>query len=158
MKLTDNIFIGYVDNYITDGLITILNELKNNNEGIPFNSSCTVDGFQTNNLINQDNIKPYLKYIMTLLPSNKLKHRWFHMIDYNISGYQKEHTHENTEKYSYIIYLENSASGETYFKITDKNTMYIKPIKNMIIFFPSYIKHGSLQITDNKKIAVGALT
>jgi len=155
--MIDNIFIGYVDNSITDDLLTILNKLKNNNDKMISDTLCTVNGFQTNNLINQDNIKPYLNYIISLLPNKKLKHRWFHMIDYNISGYQKEHTHKHTEKYSYILYLENSVSGETYFRLTDKNTMYVKPIKNMIVFFPASLKHGGLKVLSNKKVAVGAL-
>ena len=155
--MIDNIFIGYTEDYITNDLLNILNKLKQNNNGITDNSVSTQQGFQTHNLLEENCIKPYLEYMISLLPSNTLKHRWFHMIDYDLKGYQLEHDHSKTETYSYILYLETSKSGETYFKFNDTNIMYIKPIKNMIVFFPSYLKHGGLKVLDNKKVAVGAL-
>jgi hypothetical protein len=154
--MINNLFITTVTNEISDGLSNILNNLKNNNIGIPYNSSCTKQGFQTDNLMDNETVKPYLNKILSMLPSKDFKHRWFHMIDYDINGIQEEHNHIETEIYSYIIYLESSNSGETYFNLNNSK-MFVKPVKNMIVFFPSWLKHGGLKVLDNKKVAVGAL-
>jgi hypothetical protein len=153
--MINDLFITSVDTSITGDLINILYKLKQQKQGIT-EETCTINGFQTNSLHNEKYMQPYLDYIISLLPSNKLKHRWFHMIDYNKTGYQKEHNHIKTELYSYIIYLEDSNSGITFLNL-DNNKIFIKPIKNMIIFFPAYIMHGGYEVIDNKKVAVGAL-
>lgn len=152
--MIDDFIITSVNKEVTKDLTDILERLKKDNKEFA-NNNCTVNGFQTNSLHEEEYMKPYLDYIVSLLP-NRLKHRWFHMIDYDKTGYQREHDHAKTEIYSYIIYLDDSNSGHTYFNLNN-NKLFIKPIKDMIVFFPSYIMHGGLEVTDNKKIAVGAL-
>jgi len=155
--MINDLFITAVNNDISEGLSSILSNLKSNNIGIPANSSCTKQGFQTTNLMDNEEIKPYLNKIIDLLPNKDFKHRWFHMIDYDINGLQEEHNHIQTEIYSYIIYLESSNTGHTYFSLSNQSKMFIQPVKNMIIFFPSWLMHGALKVLDNKKVAVGAL-
>ena len=99
--MINDLFITSVDTSITEDLINILYKLKQQKQGIT-EESCTINGFQTNSLHTEKYMQPYLDYIISLLPSNKLKHRWFHMIDYNKTGYQKEHNH------SFIMALKTS--------------------------------------------------
>ena len=155
--MINNLFITTVNNDISEGLSNILNNLKSNNIGVPIDLTYTKQGFQTNNLMDNEKVKPYLNKIIDLLPAKDFKHRWFHMIDYDVNGIQEEHNHIETEIYSYILYLESSNTGQTYFNLRNHSQMFIQPVKNTIIFFPSWLMHGGLKVLDNKKVAVGAL-
>jgi hypothetical protein len=152
------IYITKVADYITDNLILKLDELKNKKDGIPYNDSCTKNGFQTNNLSNDESIKNILCKILNYLPyPNDYQYRWFHMIDYEQGGLQEAHDHAQTEDYSYILYLTScNHGGETCLKL--QHELQIKPRKNTLIFFPSTILHWGANTIDLKKVAVGALT
>jgi hypothetical protein len=152
------IYITEVADYITDNLILKLDNLKNKNDGVAYNSTATKNGFQTNNLSNDASIKSILGEILNYLPyPNNYQYRWFHMINYEQNGWQKAHDHTQTEDYSYILYLSScNYGGETCFKLQPE--LQIKPKKNLIIFFPATILHWGNITIDHKKVAVGALT
>ena len=151
-------YITEVANYVTDNLLSKLDELKNKNNGLPHNNnSCTKRGFQTNNLSNDVSIEDTLYKILSYLPyPNDYQYRWFHMIDYEQGGLQEAHDHAQTEDYSYILYLTScNHGGETCLKL--QHELQIKPKKNTLIFFPSTVLHWGRTTIDHKKVAVGAL-
>ena len=152
------IYITEVADHVTDNLILKLDELKNKNDGLPYNSVSTKGGFQTNNLSNDVSIEDILRKILDYLPyPNDYQYRWFHMIDYEQGGLQEAHDHARTEDYSYVLYLSTcNHGGETCLKL--QHELQIKPKKNLIIFFPSTILHWGNTTIDPKKVAVGALT
>jgi hypothetical protein len=151
------IYITEVDDYVTDNLILKLDELKNKNDGIPYNSISTKGGFQTNNLYNDVSIKDTLRKILSYLPyPNDYQYKLFHMIDYDQGGFQEPHHHARTEDYSYVLYLLScNYGGETSFMLGHE--IQIKPKKNTLIFFPSPIIHWGKTTIDHKKVAVGGL-
>jgi hypothetical protein len=78
-----------------------------------------------------------------------------HMIEYEKSGFQNEHTHEKTDWWSFILYL-NNCDGSTMFDV-NKNEFEVKPEKGKIIFFSGKLKHKGLETTMNKKVLVGSI-
>jgi len=142
---------------ITDYLLFVLDQLKTNNIGIKPNSSCTVNGFQTNNISEIPCMQETLNDILKYLPIKDLKYKWFHMIDYDKNGSQKAHDHIKTEDFSFILYLTDCENGgETIFHLNNK-LIEIKPKNNKLIFFPSNLLHEGNATIDHKKVAVGAL-
>jgi len=151
------IHINTVDSIITDRLNSILFELEAKNKGLLPNSTCTINGFQTDNLCYKPYIKNELKKLLEYLPNKDLKYRWFHMINYKDHGYQNAHEHSKTEDYSYILYLTDcNEGGETLF-IDGEKSIVIKPEKNKLVFFSSNLWHKGNATIDNKKVAVAAL-
>ena len=77
-----------------------------------------------------------------------------HFIDYDKGGYQKPHNHVKTEKYSFILYL-NDSDGLTYFEepINEK----ITPKKGKTLVFKSDVNHGAEASFKNKRVLVGAM-
>ena len=141
--------ISYIDKNIIDEIIYIL---ENNNLVSKNDETCTVKGFQTNNIINL--FKTDL--LEKILPEEDFYKKIFHLhyINYNLNGYQKEHNHIRTEKYSFILYL-NNADGNTIFEEPIKKS--ISPELGKLIFFSSDIWHRSEISTNGKKILVGAV-
>ena len=151
------VFTVFVEDNITDELINILEHLKNTNDGVDLNVTCTINGFQTNNICEELYMKKILNSLLEYLPRKDLNYRWFHMIDYNKNGSQKKHDHSKTEDFSFILYLSDCKNGgETLFETAKKN-IKVKPEKNKLIFFPSNLWHEGLETIDRKKVAVGAL-
>ena len=142
---------------ITDHLIFVLDQLKIHNIGIEPNSSCTINGFQTNNISEVPCMQDTLNDILEYLPIKNLKHRWFHLIDYDKNGCQKAHDHQKTEDFSYILYLTDCKNGGETIFYEDKNITTIKPQKNKLIFFDANLWHEGNATIDHKKVAVGAL-
>jgi hypothetical protein len=112
----------------------------------------TKNGKQSNNIVSFFNEDIYKK----ILPFNfyeKVFH--VHYIKYDVSGTQVKHDHSKTEKYSFILYLDNG-SGNTVFEF---NTFKysIKPSKGKILIFSSDIFHKGEEVKDKKEILVGAI-
>jgi hypothetical protein len=149
----------YIDETITEKLVSTLDKLVDNKLTIEHNSSSSQEAHQTNNLANYAPLQPILRDILNHIEFEKpLLYRWFHMISYDHQGYQLKHDHADTEDYSFILYLTTcSNGGETAFEIGNNEVLKIKPIKNKLIFFPSYYVHWGESTKDKKKVAVGAL-
>ena len=77
-----------------------------------------------------------------------------HYIKYNEGGYQKEHNHAHNEKYSFILYLNNS-SGDTVFK--EPINKRITPELGKLIFFKANVFHRGEITNSTKKILVGGV-
>ena len=115
-------------------------------------NTCTEKGYQTRNIIDMFS-KDLLK---EMLPHDNFYDRCFHIhyIEYLEGGYQRKHNHEKTEKYSSILYL-NDSDGFTYFEepINEK----ITPKKGKTLVFKSDVNHGAEASFKNKRVLVGAI-
>ena len=117
----------------------------------------TINGFHTGNILQFEKFKKYGELIKPHIPYNqKLNLFHIHLLHFYDKGYEGAHDHQNTEDFSFILYLQNSEDGHTCFQIND-NIIKIKPEKNKLIFFPSNIWHWGEASSGNKKLAVGAL-
>ena len=142
---------------ITDYLLLVLNQLKINNIGIDPNSSCTINGFQTNNISEIPDMQNTLNDILEYLPVKNLKYRWFHLIDYDKNGHQNRHDHKRTEDFSFILYLTDCENGGETIFYEKEDIVTIKPKKNKLVFFNADLWHKGNATIDHKKVAVGAL-
>lgn len=116
------------------------------------NESYTKNGYQTPNIVNIFN-KNMLKKILPFDSFYK-KIFWIHYIKYHKDGYQVEHDHKKTEKYSFILYLNNS-DGDTIFK--EPINKKITPKLGKLIFFDSDILHKAEISNQGKQVLVGAV-
>lgn len=116
------------------------------------NESYTKNGYQTPNIVNIFN-EDILKKILPFDNFYK-KIFWIHYIKYKENGYQTEHDHKKTEKYSFILYLNNS-DGDTIFK--EPINKKITPKLGKLIFFDSDILHKAEISNQGKQVLVGAV-
>ena len=147
-----------VEEDIVCELERILELEKNNGNGF-YSGSCTVNGFQTNTVHEDQNYKIVLDALLSYLPNgNNFYYRWFHLIDYDKFGKQEKHNHKRTEDYSFIVYLNTcEKGGETVFEVPSEPLFVSKSIRGKLIFFPSHLNHWGEEVMDRKKVAVGAL-
>jgi hypothetical protein len=113
----------------------------------------TVNGFQTENVVNFFTEEIKFKILNNYNLLKIIKH--IHFIEYFYGGFQKEHNHEKTENYSFILYL-NDSDGNTVFKLKNEE-IKITPEKGKIVFFDAKIFHYAELSFKNKKIMVGAI-
>ena len=143
----------FVEKNISNDVIKEINLLITSN---PFEEtkkpSCTHRGFQTSNIIKLFNESLLKKMVPIKNYYKEVFH--IHYIYYLSGGYQEEHNHEKTEKYSFILYL-NDSDGNTFFK--EPINKKISPKEGKLIFFNSNIPHGGEKSFKGKKILVGAV-
>ena len=116
------------------------------------NISCTKNGFQTHNIVSifsEDMLKKILPF-----DNFYKKIFWIHYIRYYKNGYQIEHNHEKTEKYSFILYLKDS-DGDTIFG--EPVNKRVTPKLGKLIFFDSKILHKADVSNKDKQVLVGAV-
>ena len=116
--------------------------------------SCTKNGYQTANIITYLN-DSYKKELLKKHFNIKDLHH-VHLIHYYSNGYQELHHHEQTEKYSFVVYL-NDADGDTVVYLKNNKEYRITPKKGKIVYFPGHLLHEGLLSTTNKRVAVGSL-
>tara|TARA_R100000664_G_scaffold33441_1_gene50564 strand:+ start:1955 stop:2407 length:453 start_codon:yes stop_codon:yes gene_type:complete len=138
-----------ITNNTMEKILDLLNKQSFTNEA---HNTCTKNGYQTGNIID---IFPK-DLLKEMLPDDDFHERCFHIhyIEYLNGGYQKRHNHENTERYSFIIYL-NDSDGFTYFEepIDEK----ITPERGRVLIFRSDVNHGAETSFKNKRVLVGAM-
>ena len=136
-----------INNSIVDEIINIININKDKFLNVS-NDTYTVKGFQSNNIINffDENLKK------SMLDNQCLYQDVFHIhyIEYENSGFQKQHDHAKTEEYSFILFL-NDSIGDTVF-----SHIRVSPEKGLLIIFDSKLPHKG-EKSLNKKILVGAI-
>jgi hypothetical protein len=143
----------FVEKNISSDVIKEINLLlANNTLEETQKSSCTDRGFQSSNIHHLFD-KNLLKKILPIKNYYKEVYH-IHYLHYFSGGYQYEHSHETTEKYSFILYL-NNADGKTFFK--EPINKKITPKKGKLIFFTSSIRHGGEKSFKGKKVLVGAV-
>ena len=142
------LFKKKIFNKVVDEIITVL---TNNNYGKVI-GNCTIDGKQSENIIA---LFPE-KILKDILFFNNFYKKLFHIhyIEYDKGGYQEAHNHEKTEKFSFILYL-NDSDGDTFF--CNPYNISIKPEKGLLVVFSSDIMHYSFKSFKNKKVLVGAI-
>lgn len=154
-----NITFHQIPSSIVDHMNYVLDYLQSNNIGVEYNSTYTVDSFQTEVLIHQS--EEFDEVLDNVLKSisfdDKFETTNFHMIHYTSGGYQQKHIHEESN-YSYILYLNDCNSGETIFYFDDGNVR-VKPQKGKLILFPADSLHEAEVVKDGdiKRVAVGSL-
>ena len=144
-------YICTIQKDITEEFIKILNEFKSLKLDVSFGTA-TKNGFQTPNILSYNKYKK-LKNVMQNIMPKKYDLFHIHLIEYFKNGYQKGHNHKNTEKYSFILYLNDCDTGHTVFN----NDIKIKPEKNKLVLFDSDIWHYGEVCLTNKQVAVGAM-
>jgi hypothetical protein len=135
-------------------------------ENLKTYGNCTVNGFQTKNILSIID-KNYISdiynlsnlYIKSYYNSN-IDHYLFvidhlHLIKYNIGGYQTVHTHCRFEDHSFILYL-NDCLGVTRVYLNGRYKD-ILPEKNKIVFFNSALFHEGFPCDSVKKVLVGSI-
>jgi hypothetical protein len=134
---------------------TIQELLKNINNNLFWSDkrTATVNGRQTINIVC---LIPQ-KIIDEILFFGNFNKKLFHLhfIEYEKGGYQEPHNHIKTEKYSFILYL-NDSDGDTIFMIDNKK-ISVKPKKGNLVVFSSDIMHYAEESFKNKKVLVGAI-
>ena len=143
----------FIEKQLSDNTINDINYLIENTKLKPTDRvHLTHNGFQSNNIVNIFSNELLKK----MLPDN-LYGLVFHIhyIHYYSGGYQKRHDHRDTEKFGFILYL-NDADGETVFE--EPVDRSIKPEKGKILLFDSSIPHYANESLLNKKILVGAIS
>ena len=153
----DDEIVNIFDNYINQ---------RKNNRNFPIYDYATINGNQTENLINliengsiEGECLIKIKNIIENHITAKFEYHWAHAISYKIGGYQNKHTHDHNEECSFILYLNGCNNGETNFYVNPtRNIQYkIKPEKGKLVVFSPSISHNA-DITDQeKKIIVGGL-
>ena len=116
------------------------------------NISLTKNGYQTHNIVDifdEDMLKKILPF-----DNFYKKIFWIHYIRYYKNGYQIEHDHSKTEKYSFILYL-NDSDGDTIFK--EPLNKRVTPKLGKLIFFDSNVLHRAEISNKDKQILVGAV-
>ena len=144
-----------ISNNTVEKILDLLSRQNFINEA---HNTCTKKGYQTGNIIDIFS-KDLLK---EMLPHDNFYDRCFHMhyIEYLNGGYQKKHNHEKTEKYSSILYL-NDSDGLTYFEEPINELWFekvkITPKKGKTLVFKSDVNHGAEASFKNKRVLVGAM-
>lgn len=139
----------YINKSVIEKIYLILNKLKykDNSKG-----TYTINGFQTPNIFKHFN----QKLLKEILPIEGFHKKIFHLhyIKYKENGFQHTHNHEKTEKYSFILYL-NDSDGDTLFgKPINRRIM---PEARKLIFFDSSILHRAEMSYKGKEILVGGV-
>ena len=143
------IYTTMIQEDLTNELIKVCKQFKDSEKGA--SGLCTVNGFQSVNILNYSGSRHFKKIFENILPK-RLNVFHIHVLNYYYKGYQDTHNHERTEDYSFILYLNTLDSGHTVFKDHGK----IKPEKNKLILFKSSLWHYGERCDEEKLVAVGA--
>jgi hypothetical protein len=152
----------FVDNDIIDFFNDKLDFYKSNkNFFIPENSSATINGIQTCNMLNFDDkdVEHYLNILKNKIEKKcetNLYYHWSHLIEYKNNRHQQLHKHDHNEDFSIIVYLNTCEDGETLFYINQKRniTHTCFPEKGKSIMFSSTIYHSANKTFSNKRVLV----
>lgn len=136
---------------INDSIIDKITDIININKNKFLDTSSntfTENGFQSNNIVSF-----FDEHLKKKMMDNQCLYQdifWIHYIEYEKSGFQKEHNHLSTEEYSFILYL-NDSVGDTVFPHTR-----ISPEKGLLVIFDSSLLHRAEE-SINKKVLAGAI-
>ena len=142
----------FIEKQLSDKTINDINYLIENTKLKPTDSvHLTHNGFQSNNIVNIFSNE----LLKQMLPdeSNFIFH--IHYIHYKKGGHQTRHEHSQTEKISFILYL-NDSDGDTVFE--EPINRSIKPEKGKLLLFDSNIWHYGKESFMDKKVLVGAIS
>ena len=139
----------YINKSTIKKIYLILNKLKYEDSS---KGTYTVNGFQTPNIVKHFN----KKLLKEILPIEDFYKKVFHLhyIKYKEYGFQRTHNHKKFEKYSFILYLNNS-DGDTIFG--EPINRRIMPEFGKLIFFDSSILHQAEMSCKGKEILVGGV-
>jgi|TARA_R100001530_G_scaffold136289_1_gene116239 hypothetical protein len=118
--------------------------------------SCTKNGYQSKNIISlfkKTLLKKAIQY------KDFYKHVFhIHYIEYGEGGYQELHSHQTTEDFSFIIYLNNSDGNTKFYEVLKgQPPVIVKPEEGRVVIFSSHFGHEATVSNKNKKVLVGAM-
>lgn len=154
--------ITHIPDEITDYFLVTMNDLQKTLQPTHHNNALTTPVWWSENIISmaEDKDGPfckninYLKNVAEKVFHCGLVYYYTHFIDYTEGGSMEFHSHEHTEDYVFILYLNDCIDGETNFYL--KDIVSLRPKKSQVVFFESHIKHSS-SLSHNKKILVGGM-
>ena len=127
--------------------------------------NCTISGFQTHNIVylipkiffeNFDiALEGFLSKRSERFLFDKTIIPYMNFIEYEAGGHQLMHNHYFTDDFSFIIFM-NDSNGLTKFSLPDKDIL-VKPERGKLVVFDSFVWHGALTSSNNKKVAVGRI-
>tara|TARA_R110000851_G_scaffold159636_1_gene302913 strand:+ start:487 stop:936 length:450 start_codon:yes stop_codon:yes gene_type:complete len=142
----------FIEKQLSDKTINDINYLIENTELIHTdNFHRTINGFQSNNIVTIFSNEILKK----ILPDENNFIFHIHYIHYKKGGHQTRHEHSQTEKISFILYL-NDSDGDTVFE--EPINRSIKPEKGKLLLFDSNIWHYGKESFMDKKVLVGAIS
>ena len=143
-----------VEDYIVDHILEHFNYLKFRTLN-QTSVTCTVSktGYQTGNAITPF-LKKELTPILKELSQQETNFTYMHVVEYHAGDYQGLHDHSHSDKYSFILYL-NDADGDTIFQYANNRIVRIAPEKGKIVVFNADILHGSEPTTGLRLVAAG---
>ena len=142
-----------------------LDQYKNNDKyWIDIDKSCTFKGIQSSNLLEFDDESLYnnlnsIKTKFENLFEVGFEYHWVHLIEYEPGGYQKIHSHDHNEDFSFVLYLNDCVDGHTVFMLNEKRNIAaeVKPTFGKSVIFLSSIKHFAKTCTETKRVLVCGL-
>ena len=153
--------ISHIEDEITESLLEIMDDLKLTMNSADHNNAFTNPVWWSGNIVDiiEKNQKfqkhtGYIKLIAEKTFHCPLAYYFLHFIDYTKGGSMEYHSHEHTEDYAYILYLNDCLDGETNFYLEEM--VSLRPKKSQIVFFESTIKHSAF-MSHNKKVLVGGM-
>ena len=138
------IYITHIDNDTVDKINSTLHSLVIEEET---GDRATRGGFQSVNIRHGFDYRILTRF----LPFDfAYRTDWIHYIEYDVGGFQKRHKHEKHEKFSWVLYL-NDSDGDTVFYNEKLNDNYKeltvqsrnKPVKNQAVLFDGLQYHSS---------------
>lgn len=143
-----------VENYIVDHILEHFDYLKFRTLN-QISVTCTVSqtGYQTGNAITPF-LKKELTPVLEKISKEETNFTYLHCVEYHAGDYQGMHDHMASDKYSFIIYL-NDTDGDTVFQYPNNEIVRVTPEKGKIVVFNSDILHGSEPTTGLRLIAAG---
>ena len=142
------IYITHIDNDTVDKINSTLNSLVIEEET---GDRATRGGFQSVNIRHGFDYRILTRF----LPFDfAYRTDWIHYIEYDVGGFQKRHKHEKHEKFSWVLYL-NDSDGDTLFYT--EGSIRVSPRKGKLVVFSSDIEHEAMTTMMGKKVLVGGI-
>ena len=116
-------------------------------------TTVSANGYQTGNAITPF-LKKELTPILEDLSKQETNFNYMHVVEYHAGDYQGLHDHSHSDKYSFILYL-NDADGDTIFQYADNRIVRVTPEKGKIVVFNPDILHGTEATTGLRLVAAG---
>lgn len=129
-------------------------------------STCTLNGAQTINVINFLDQSFFVevygfidKYLQNYYSNQLLFYQYYinhiHFIKYEKDGYQKDHKHDAFEDHSFILYLNDSNAATQIWQ--GNKILKVSSKRGIVVLFNSSLWHGSTKCDSIRKVVVGSI-
>ena len=149
--------VDYVDEEIVDYFLDNISDWCSE---FPDRSGCMVgECVCTSNLLKNIKDEKFFSHLNTLKEvvenrrGKKYNYFYVHVVEYS-GGEMEKHDHSFAEDYGFLLYLNTSEDGATFFVDGEKEVEFL-PQKNMMISYDSELIHGSRVASDKKVLVCG---